>query len=150
MNSRFQATPPPISCSILAAKEERFSCVDLPLVTSRHMKVVNSPAVVMQTAGKNVGRRVFTPMNEHLEVHGFLCVASVDVTSSLLQHLVRQRASDAITVLRFSLLSSSVTLRVLLFSNVLQEVCFTFHPRLLSRVHSCSSSSSRSSSMMSI
>ena len=72
------ATPLPLDrCFILAAEEEKkFSRVVFPLFTSRHMEVVNTATGVMMQNYENCwkGRKttVFTLMNEHLEVHGFL------------------------------------------------------------------------------
>lgn len=71
------ATPLPLDRRfILAAEEEEFSCVDFPLFTSKHMKVVNTPANVMmqnyEICWKGRKTKVFTLMDEHLEVHGFL------------------------------------------------------------------------------
>lgn len=129
-----------------------------PLFTSKHVKVVNTTADVMKQTVEKVGRRIFTLMNEHLEVHGFLYsvrfyfvkVATKKTSSLVSQSLVCQENLWNQTILGFSLFSQHRnTQRPLQQSSTWRSALPS--PPCCQRVHSCSSSSSSwSSSMASI
>ena len=144
---------------LLRRRKKKFSRVVFPLFTSRHMEVVNTATGVMMQNYENCwkGRKttVFTLMDEHVEVHGFLYSVrfndvkfDVKKTPSLWSLKVCPENPWNQIILGSSLLSSTVTLDGLFFSQVPHRG--RLYLPLLSRVHSCSSSSSWSSSMASI
>lgn len=139
-----------VSFLLLLRRRKKFSRVVFPLFTSRHMKVVNTPAdaEMMQNyengRKKKVGRRYLHWWMNTWRCMAFftVCVLMVRVTSSLIiQSLVFQDLWNQTHTQVLALLSSTVTLGGLLFSKVSHvEIGY----------HSCSSSSSWSSSMASI
>lgn len=132
-----------------------------PLFTSRHMKVVNTPADVMMQKLWELLKRSEDKRYLHWWMNTWRCMAFFTVcvlngvcgsTWRRPRHSLFKVCRENLwnqTILRSSLRSSTVTLGGLLFSKVprggrlyLSSCC--------QRVHSCSSSSSWSSSMASI
>lgn len=129
-----------------------------PLFTSRHMKVVNTPADVMMQTVRKVGRQKYLRwwMNTwrcmaFFTVCVLLCVGQCE--EDLVTHYSKFSLGGENlwnqTILRFSLVSSTLTLG-LLFSKVPHGGWHHLPLPPAVRVHSCSSSSSWSSSMASI